>query len=243
MNYLSMYIFHLKIFAKNRYFLSLMTFSTLSLVLMQYIIAYSTDSLSDTTIWIRAGIFGMWGTTITAAGIITFQKFMGTLPYILNGKVSEFQSISALILPCSSFGLLAFPVSYIACFILGIEVTVISFEMIVALLFLYTGAVSYSLFIAPMFVLTRNAILYEQVINIPILLISGIFSIDFISENVLNVTQYINPLTAPIRYLMGYSEELIIPSIVAQVIWFSMAYIAGSYILKQVKQSGKIEVL
>lgn len=243
MIFIQLFIFHFKIFAKNKYFLTLMLTTTISILISQYIIAYSTDNLDDTTIWIRSAIFGLWSTTITAAGMITFQKFLGTLPYLLNNNYSVHKTIISLVLPCSSFGLLAFPVSIVFAKILNLSILHSSSNMILGVTLLYSGAVSYSLVIAPLFVLTRNAIIYEQVLNIPVILISGIFDIGFISDKFLDVMQYFNPISGPIRYLMGYTNTYMISTMIAQIIWFSASYFIINYIMKKMKTTGKIEVL
>ncbi len=243
MIFTKLFIFHFKIFAKNKYFLTLMLTTTISILVAQYIIAYSTNSLNDTSIWIRAAIFGLWATTITAAGMITFQKFLGTLPYLLGSNYNVHKTILSLILPCSSFGLLAFVVSFIGAKLLGLPVLYFDTSQFVAVLFLYFGAVSYSLVIAPLFVLTRNAIVYEQILNIPVILISGIFNVNLLSESFLNTMQYFNPISGPIRYLMGYTDDYLLSAFISQIIWFTVSYFIVNYIMNEIKRSGKIEVL
>ncbi len=243
MNFLRLFIFHFILFAKNRYFILVTVTSTLSILLIQYILVYNTTGLADETIWLRTGIFGMWGTTIVAAGILTYQKFLGTLKYLINGKYSPYKSIIALILSCSSFGILAFFISYLVSAIVGIKVSMITVELIVAILLFYTGAIVYSIVIGSLFVLTRNAITYEQIINIPFLIFSGLLSIPFISDKVLYSMQFINPISGPIRYLLNYTDKYILSAVISQIIWLVIGYVAFNYVMYKVKVSGRIEVV
>ena len=55
--FLSLSTFHLKLFARNGYFVSTMLTSTLGMLLLQYVIAYAAHTLSDPFLWVRAGIF------------------------------------------------------------------------------------------------------------------------------------------------------------------------------------------
>ncbi|GKT04632.1 hypothetical protein OKN36_21680 [Furfurilactobacillus sp. OKN36] len=62
--------------------------------------------------------------------------------------------------------------------------------------------------IASFFTLTPNALVYEELINLPIILLSGLFGSEKILNPLTNVTQWVIPITAPVARLTGRSSSL-----------------------------------
>lgn len=112
MNFFNLVKFHFKNYIQTSYFVILLITSTLSILLLQFIVSWGTNSQIDPNIWLRTGIFGLWACGTTAAGIIGMQRWQGTIMYLINNPVSDYQSLSAVVLPAGIFGVFSFPLAY-----------------------------------------------------------------------------------------------------------------------------------
>ncbi len=55
-DFLTIVYFHLKLFAQNSYFRTIVFVTTISYVMIQYVAAYAVHDLANPNIWLRAGI-------------------------------------------------------------------------------------------------------------------------------------------------------------------------------------------
>lgn len=240
----SMLWFHLRLYAKNTYFFWLMVSSTISILLLQYVAAYATGNMDQPQIWLRAGIFGLWGSATSAAGSISFQRFQGTLPYILNTATDDRLSLAALLIPAASFGLLSFPLSFIFAGLLGIS-TAINFHIVTAVLLLWIAAILLDFGIAAIFVLTPNAMVYEDLISIPVLLLAGALGAPKILMPVIEAARWLLPISAPIHMLLGaegITAFSLLQFTVSAGIWLTISALLGKQILQASRSSGKMGV-
>ena len=74
MRFIRLFLFHVKDYLSDQYFVWLTITSTTSIFLMQYIMAYATHNLNNTQIWLQSGIFGMWTSCTTVADCIYSGK-------------------------------------------------------------------------------------------------------------------------------------------------------------------------
>lgn len=200
--FLQLSAFHMKLFLRNSYFVSTMVVNTVSILLLEYIVSYISNGLDSPFLWVRAGIFGLWGSAVTAAGAITFQRFQGTLPYLLNTATSDLLSLAALITPSSAFGLLAFPLSFSISWLLGLNVS-ITLSQLAAIPLLWLGALVMDFGIAAFFVRTPNALVYEELIFIPVMLLGGLFEAPSGLQFLIDLFGWVLPISAPIRMLLS----------------------------------------
>ena len=89
MRFLRLFWFQFKLYVSNQYFFWPTITSTVSIFILQYTIAYANHGLNDPMVWIRSAVFGLWASCTTAAGSIGYQRFQGTLPYIINTRYDE----------------------------------------------------------------------------------------------------------------------------------------------------------
>lgn len=198
MRFLRLFWFQFKLYISNQYFFWLTITSTVSIFVLQYTIAYANHGLNDPMVWIRSAVFGLWASCTTAAGSIGYQRFQGTLPYIINTRYDERASLIALLLPASSYGLLAFPLSFLLAKIFSVATGTIDLKFIGIVILLWIAAATMDILIAAFFTLTPNALVYEALINIPILLLTGLFGNRVISLPLMEVSQYFLPMTMPV---------------------------------------------
>lgn len=240
--FLRLFWFHFKLYYRNQYFLWLMFSSTVSIVLLQYVIAYSNKTLSQTDIWTTGGIFGLWASATTATGVIGFQRHQGTLPYLINTAVGDRMSFVTLILPASVFGLLAFPVAIGTTLVLGGRVGGFSLMSVVYILLLWIASFVLDLFIASFFVLTKHAIVYEEIISLPILLVSGLFGFPDGLTKLNQIVEWVSPLAYPIHALhhTGVSGIGFLGYLVSIMGWLMFTSSLFRRILKYAKQQGSL---
>lgn len=242
--FLGLVAFHFKLFAKNSYFFWLMVTSTISLLCLQYLAAYAGGALADPYVWRRAAIFGLWSCGTTACGSIGFQRSQGTLLYLLNTKTSDQVSLAAVIVPAASFGLLCFPLAYVLAWGLGLERSLgQGWTFLLTVIALWAGAVVLDLAIAGLFVLTPRALVYEEVVTLPLLFLSGLFELPGKWQLLEVIGRYLLPIAVPIQALTR-GESLSPLSWGAYglslLAWGLLSYRLSVILLKRAKQSGQL---
>lgn len=240
-------LFHLRLFALNSYFRTIVFVTTISYVLVQYVAAYAANDLSNPSIWLRAGIIGTWATGTSAAGVIPFQKHQGTLPYILDSRKGDAFSLSTLIIPAACFGLLSFPISFLTSLLLGINVLSSHwFVLIIAAVLLWFSVILLDFVVAGIFVLTPNAMLYEGLLMAPILIGSGIYQVSGQFGIAVQIFGYFLPMTTPVKLILHPTNVTNIDFmqfIVVSIIWLMLAKALLNYSMKKVRLYGEMEGL
>jgi len=236
----SMVWFQTKLYAKNQYFLWLMLTSTISMFLTLYLVNYAQKNV-DSGMWIKAAIVGLWASATTAAGAISFQKYQGTLNTVLNQQVDEREALAILVLPATIFGFLSFPTSYLLTKIFGMTTKIDLVQLMMGGILLYISAASMSLLIAIVFVLTSDAIIYEQLIDIPIVLLSGVFGFPNGLAWLGNITRWLIPITGPVQILMQKLTVMnILATIVSTALWATGSWFLTSRLLRLAKSTGRL---
>ncbi|WP_220739420.1 multidrug ABC transporter permease [Leuconostoc miyukkimchii] len=239
--------FHLKLFAKNSYFRTIVFVTTISYVLIQYVAAYAVQDLGNKTIWLRAGIIGTWAAGTSAAGVIPFQRAQGTLAYILDSRRGEAFSLSTLIIPAACFGLLSFPISFITSYVLGIDVSSSNwFLLILGIFSLWFSVIILDFVVAGIFVLTPNAMLYEGLLMAPILIGSGIYSMPGKWDTIVKILGLLLPMTTPVKLILNPNTITYVDlaqMLVCSIIWLIVAKALLTFCLKKVRISGDMEAI
>ncbi|WP_288646378.1 multidrug ABC transporter permease [uncultured Lactobacillus sp.] len=244
MRFLRLFWFQFKMYISNQYFFWLTITSTFSIFLLQYTIAYANHGLNDPMVWIRSAIYGLWASCTTAAGSIGYQRFQGTLPYIINTRYDERGSLIALLLPASSYGLLSFPLSFVLAKLFSVSTGKIDLKFIGMVLLLWIAAATMDILIAAFFTLTPNALVYEALINIPILLLTGLFGNKSFSLPLMNISQYFVPMTLPIKALI-YADKTtnILAYICSLAIWIFLIIVIVKKINNLARKKGSLKII
>lgn len=239
--FLRLFLFHMKVYIRNQYFLWLPIISTTTIFLLQYLTAHGYDRLDDPYLWTRSAIFGLWASATTATGSIGFQRHQGTLTYLINTGINDFMSLTALILPASTFGLISFPLSYGLARIFHVQVTDLNFEFVLLVLLLWLSVAVMDMLIAAFFVLTPNAIVYEELIHIPLLLCSGLIGQGKFFDHLSMYTPWGLPLVYPIRKLLSNNDASYNSwsYLLSLMIWLALAVSLGSILLRWAKKDGQ----
>ncbi|RPA56831.1 multidrug ABC transporter permease [Aerococcus agrisoli] len=233
-------LFHLKVYVRNQYFLWLPITSTLSIFFLQYLAAYAYGGLTDNSLWLRSAIFGLWTSATTATGSIGFQRRQGTLRYLINTNIHDSLSLLALILPASIFGLISFPLSYFLAIMMGLPVDNMSLEVAALILLMWLAIAVMDLLIAAFFVLTRNAIVYENLLHVPIMLLAGLIGSGEGLLKISSLAQWVIPVVVPIQRLLGDSTHFYwLAFWVSLFLWGILAVTLGRWLLNKAKTNGE----
>lgn len=245
-NFLSMCSFHTRLYVKNSYFLWLPVRCTISFFLLQYISAFASGGLDDQTIWLRAGIFGLWASATTAAGSISYQRYQGTLSYLLNNTVGDKVSLAALLIPASTFGLVSFPLAWLCAAAAGLHPSGLCARQLAGVICLWLSAVVLDFAIAGFFVLSRNASVYEDLIFIPLLLLSGFLGAPPWMEGLLACFQWVLPLAPASSLILHTTDALWLTAAqyaTGLLVWGCIAYLLSDWLLRKARQRGEISIL
>ncbi|MDD9138649.1 hypothetical protein H7198_03410 [Fructobacillus sp. CRL 2054] len=247
MDFFRMYAFHLKRYGSQSYFAWLVLTSTVGLLLLRYLVVYANGQSLTSHDVLMATVLGLWNSAITAAGILHFQRSQGVLVYLVNAAQNTWQSLAALVSSSATFGLIAFPIAEITAFLLnGGSWPTISGHEFLALILFWLAALPMTYVLAALFLLTRNAFVYESLFATPVLILSGLFGDGFLKGKVLQALSELVPIRFPIQLLFdGSNWEMshFIYWVLVIFCWLAVATIAVRNILQRVRVSGELEVL
>lgn len=243
-DFLTIVYFHLKLFAQNSYFRTIVFVTTISYVMIQHVAAYAVYDLANPNIWLRAGIIGTWAAGTLTAGVIPFQKYQGTLPYVLDSRSrrGDAFSLSTLIIPAACFGLLAFPISFLTSVLLGINVVNGHFfALLFGILGLWASVILLNFVVAGTFVLTPNAMLYEGLLMAPILIGSGIYQIPGQWGRTVQVFGWFLPMTTPVKLILHPTTVTgvdLLQFMIISIVWLALVKSLLNYCMKKVRLVG-----
>lgn len=233
MSFFRMAGFHLRQFASVPYFIQLMVFSTVASALVQYVGYVAWGGITPTQGWLRAGIIGMWTTTTSAVGIIGFERYKGTLVYLTMGAIRPQFTLTASVGAAATFGLVSFPVAWVAWSAVSGSLTftrsldvVTGTALVGGIVALYVGCLAISTVIAALFVLTPNAITYEGLLLVPVLVASGVLVTSHSPSGIWSTISTVIPISAPVRVL--YTG---LPSVIDALVWavVTMMWLGAGY--------------
>ena len=192
--------FQVKEYVKNTYFVNLVLIQTTMMMLYEYLTHYVHHNYSGQE-WLIAGVIGLWASCTTSGGALGFQRFQGTLPHLLNGALPPFEVLLATLAPAAIYGLVAFPLAALEALILGMPINYLSWELLLGIVVLWFTATVLSYVVSLIFVLSKHAMQYEELLLLPILLLSGFLTIPSVLLPYLEPLQLLSPLTLPIQII------------------------------------------
>ena len=246
--------FQVREFISVPYFIQVMAVSTISITLVQFL-AYRAWGGDPQTLWLRSGIIGMWTSSISSAGILGFERYKGTLVHLVSARINPIRPLAAVVSAAATFGIVALPLAWATWALVsrtsGFDTAVdaITFgRLVLAVLLLWIGCLSITFVIAGIFVLTPNAISYEDLLVQPILIVSGILFTQQAPPDWLAVLGWFIPIHEPARMLMhdlpphGLLSSSVISALVS-LCWFGIAGLLGHAVLRRATAAGTLEVM
>ena len=154
--------------------------------------------------------------------------------------------MATLIIPAASFGLLAFPISFISSTVLGINTFGGGWTLVIGIVLLWLSVILLDFVVAGLFVLTPNAMLYEGLLLVPVLIGSGLYDMPERWGKVVEIIGWFLPMSTPIKLIL-HPETLSFLNFAQMVIitgiWLFSARILLKTSLKRLRITGDMEVM
>lgn len=243
MQFLKLVVFQLKLYVKNSYFVNLVLIETTSMLLYEYLAHYVNQDYSGKE-WLIAGIMGTWASCTTSAGALGYQRYQGTLMYLLNSSIAREKVLLATLSPAAIYGLIAFPVAGIEATFLKMPVKYLNGNLFIGILLLWLSSTILSYLISLFFLLTKNAMQYEDLVLLPILLLSGMLTIPSFIQKTIQPLQLLSPLTLPIKMIYQQLIQLqsIITYIFVIIILILISKILTNYVVQRAFKEGSLDI-
>ncbi|WP_236695129.1 hypothetical protein [Lactobacillus pasteurii] len=94
---------------------------------------------------------------------------------MLNSGLSSVKVLISVLSPAALYGLISFPIAGLEVKILNIPVDYFDLQLLIGIILFWFASTVLSYFISLLFILSRNALEYEELILLPILLLSNQF--------------------------------------------------------------------
>jgi ABC-2 type transport system permease protein len=227
-----MWWFHTVQFARNGYFVQLLLTSTLGMVALQALASRGTGT-TDSLGWARAGIVGTWTVCTAAAGMIGYQRFQGTLVHLVRSPLAPWRVLLPVIGSASVVGVAALPIAAGAWALLGHPVHPSGpAPLIGAVLLLWVSCLSISAVVGALFVLSPNAMTYEGLLAVPLVLISGVFGTPAGLPSAVVGAAHVLPTRGAVEALLAVAAgkapdpATVLGSLAAAICWLAVAHLA-----------------
>jgi ABC-2 type transport system permease protein len=247
---LRMWLFHTSQFARNGYFAQLLVTSTLSMVALQALAARTPGARDVDLGWLRAGIVGTWTVCTVAAGMIGYQRFQGTLVHLVRTPLTVWRTLLPVVGAASVFGLAALPLAAVVSLLLGQPVSTSGLpSMLGATLLLWLACLAVSAVVAMVFVLTPNAMTYEALLAVPLVLASGVFGTPGALPGWAVALTHILPTRGAVDTLLtlasagSASPVTIVGALIAAVGWLVVAHLCAQVVVRRATSAGTLEVV
>lgn len=243
MKLLKMILFQLKLYVKNSYFVSLVLIETSSMLLYEYLANFTNQSYSGKE-WLIAGIMGMWASCTTSAGALGFQQWQGTLAHLLNSGLSSVKVLISVLSPAAIYGLISFPLAGLEARILNIPVDYFDLQLLVGIILFWFASTVLSYFISLLFILSRNAFEYEELILLPILLLSGMLATPAYVIPFIKPIQLLSPLSFPIRiiYHHNFRWDFMISYLLIILLFIVISKLLTNIVIKRAFKEGRLNI-
>ncbi len=245
-----MWWFHTAQFARNGYFVQLLLTSTLGLVALQALAARAPGAQDTDLGWLRAAMVGTWTVCTVAAGMIGYQRFQGTLVHLLRSPLPAHRTLLPVVGAASVFALAALPLAALASWATGQPVTLGPFlPMIVAAVAFWLACLSVSAVIGGLFVLTPNAMTYEGLLAVPLVLASGVFGTPSAVPDLLVTVTHVLPTRSGVEILQqaadgsGPSPLLMLECLLVSAAWLVGARWSANVVARRATAAGTLEVV
>ena len=250
--------FSLRQFLTVPYFIQLLISTVLGSVILQALAVHAAQSseghsVDPTLAWTRAGIVGMWSVCIVSAGIINFERFRGTLVYLCSGSISPVRVLAAIVSSASIVGLAALPLSWAVWALVTLNPQVTDFSelwprYVLGVPLLWLACLSVTFMIAVFFVATPNAIAYEELLLVPVFILSGVLFTTVEAPAWLDAAGVLIPLQAPVHLLLGRTAITtpadallpVIQTLVVSFIWALCAFLFARRALATARRRGTL---
>lgn len=165
--------FHVRQLARTSFFIEIAVTAPISFLLLRVIGSMGAGVAVPPTLWFDGAVAGIWATTTTAAGIIGFQRFQGTLQHIVFTVWSPAMVFGALTTAAAMLGIVGLPVSLtLAAALVGVPS--VTLGAVMGFVAAVSACSASAALLSSLFVVTRRAIAFEPILLTPVWLLVGL---------------------------------------------------------------------
>lgn len=249
---LRMLWFHVGQFAKNSYFVQLLFTSTLTILALSALAARNPGAgATSDLVWLRAGMLGTWTMCAVAVGLLSYQRFQGTLVHLIRTPHAPVRTLLPVVGAASVFGLLALPVAALGAWLLRLPIATGNLgTMLIAGLGFWLACLAISSTIGMLFkIITPNALTYENLVGIPIVLVSGVFGTPLWLPSGITQAARILPTRSAVQVLTdvasGHSLNwlALAETLAVSAVWLTATAIIAGVVARRATVTGTLEVV
>lgn len=208
-------LFHLRQSLSTLFFVQLAITSTLAYGLIQRLASQAWGTSPDIG-FIRTLAIGLWVCTSTACGILGFERFKGTLIYLVHARIGAFRALISCVIAPALIGICVFPIALIVWLFPGessLTFTHPRMPLFLCALALFWGTLLImSASIAALFILTPHALAYEGLLLAPLILLSGIFDNSQATLTIGDYSRFFLPPAAAFRFMSASLSSSVLPA-------------------------------
>lgn len=228
-----MTFFQFRQLARNSYFRQLTLTSPVVFTLLKVLAARAAGAEPDPLTGLEAGVVGMWTLVTTATGVIGYQRFQGILQYQVLSPRRPATVFTPVVVAAVWLGLISVPIGVMCATVLGVgpHVRYPLIAMAAGVVIILACMVS-AVAIAAICVLSRQALVYEQLLLTPFWLLSGVVVPWNRLPDFLRPIALISPLTGGVSMLRlsaaggGQLIAAVSASVLACMGWYAVSRFA-----------------
>lgn len=139
---------------------------------------------------------------------------------------------------------MAFPLAILESLILGMPINNLGMQLLLGIFLFWCAATVLSYFISLLFLLSRNSMVYEELVLLPILLLSGLLNVPSYITNYVKPIQMLSPLTLPIKliYHQNIKNSFIIAFLIVVIFFIGVSKLLTNFVVKKAFKDGGLDV-
>ena len=175
------------------------------------------------------------------------------IQYLCSGSISPVRVLAAIVSSASVVGLAALPLSWLIWALVTLNPQVTDFSAlwpryVLGVPLLWLACLSVTFMIAVFFVATPNAIAYEELLLVPVFILSGVLFTTIEAPTWLDAVGTLIPLQTPVHLLLGRTAittpaDALLPvaqTLVVSFIWAACAFLFARKALASARRRGTL---
>ena len=199
-----------------------------------------TGNLFSERLWVLTCMAGVWASTITATGIIGYQRFQGTLEYLLLSPLPEWLVFYSVMLSATGIGVaLGIPLSMLISIVFSVT-PLFSIETILGFILVVASCSSLAPILAILPLHSRDSSAFEPILLLFIWLLSGAITPLDELPSILRAIAMASPLSSAVMVCFSPSiSDAVAPALLCVCLCLGYLF-AGSLFLKHIIRNSRI---
>lgn len=237
--------FHARQLMRVPFFLQTALLAPASFLVMRALGSLNAETALAGTAWLDATFAGIWATTTTAAGLIMYQRFQGTLePQVLSihrpGIV-----FGALTASAALIGVVGIPAVLVLQLMITQELALTN-RSVIGIITALIACIGSASVLSSLFVVNPAAVAIEPLVIVPVWMLVGIVVPYTALPGWLAPVALAHPLTSAV--LAGHAESVAVAarwaglSVAVSAVWFVLAGVGLRGAMKRARVDGTLAV-